>query len=216
MSNDDISRLDLPYRNLIVAGFIGVGKTTVGQALADALEIEMVDVDAEIMAREDMTIRQIRQEFGDARLRVLEADVCREASFKRQVIIVVGGGAMLDERNANRLASTGHAVCLTCEMGEALRRLHMAYQDAFRDPNTRRHLISRLRREYGIVDDNRYVQLDTTHLNVQQVVDELIHFWQNNALLTPQLARAPSHQIQEANAYLKPTRVSRPHHIQPG
>lgn len=210
MSKDSISRLDLPYENLILAGFVGVGKTTVGKAIADRLEADFVDVDEEIVRREEMSITQIRQEYGDARLKILEADVCREAAFKRQAVIIVSGAALLDQRNADLLGSTGRVVCLTCELGEALRRLHMAYESSFRDPKQRQHLISRLRREYGIVDDERYVQIDTTHLTVEQAVDELVNLWQHGEPLTADITQTPSRKIRAVEGgFPRHTEVSR-------
>ena len=139
MTDNSISRLDLPYRNLILTGFVGVGKSTAGRAIAERLEVDLMDVDEEIVRREGMSITRIRQEFGDARLKILEADVCREAAFMRQAVVVVSGAALLDQRNADLLGGTGRVVCLTCEMGEALRRLHMAYEESFRDPKQHQH-----------------------------------------------------------------------------
>jgi shikimate kinase len=209
LSKDSISRLDLPYQNLILAGFVGVGKSTVGKAIADQLEVEFVDVDEEIIQREEMSITDIRREYGDARLKILEADICREAAFKRQAVIVVSGAAMLEQRNADLLGGTGHVVCLTCEMGEALRRLHMAYEEDFRDPKQRQYLISRLRREYGIVDDDRYLQMDTTHLTIEKVVGELVHLWQHGEPLTPTVTLTPTRRLREAeDEFPKGTQVS--------
>lgn len=210
MSKDSISRLDLPYENLILAGVVGVGKSTVGAAIAALAEVDFVDVDEEITRREEMSITDIRREYGDARLKVLEADVCREAAFKRQAVIVVGGAAILDQRNADLLSGTGRVVVLTCEMGEALRRLHMSYEEAFRDPKERQYLISRLRREYGIVDDERFVQIDTTHLTTDQVVDELVHLWQHGELMTPELLQTPSRKLRDVEGdFPRTTEVSR-------
>jgi shikimate kinase len=212
LSQEPISRLDLPYQNLILTGFVGVGKTTVGKAIADKLEVDFMDVDEEIVRREGMSIRQIRQEFGDARLKILEADVCRESAFRRQAVIVVSGAALLDQRNADLLGGTGQVACLTCEMGEALRRLHMAYEETFRDPKERQHLLSRLRREYGIVDDERHVQIDTTHLTIEEVVDELVHLWQYGEPMTASVTATPSRRLRETeDSFPKRTEVSRRH-----
>lgn len=210
MSEDSVSRLDLPYENLVVAGFVGVGKSTVGRAIAEQLDVDLVDVDEEIVQREGMSITRIRQEYGDARLRMVEGDLCREAALRRQSVVVVSGAALLDQRNADLLGDTGRVVCLTCELGEALRRLHMAYEDSFRDADERRHLISRLRREYGIVDDPRYLQFNTTHLDVEQVVAELVHLWQHGEPLTPALTLTPTHKLKTVDGpFPRRTEVSK-------
>ena len=50
--SSDFSSLDLPYTNLILVGFVGVGKTTLGMYIAEQLGVDFVDVDDEIEARE--------------------------------------------------------------------------------------------------------------------------------------------------------------------
>ena len=210
MTEDATSRLDLPYENLVIAGFVGVGKSTAGRAIADQLDVELVDVDEEIIQREGMSIRRIRQEYGDARLRMVEGDICREAALRRQAVIVVSGAALLDQRNADLLGDTGRVVCLTCELGEALRRLHMAYEEDFRDLKERQHLISRLRREYGIVDDERYLQFNTTHLGVEEVVAELVHLWEHGEPLTLDLTLTPTRKLRAADGeFPRRTEVSK-------
>jgi shikimate kinase len=175
--NSDITPLDLPYTNLILVGFVGVGKTTLGKHIAERVGVDFVDLDDEIETREEMPIGQIRQVYSEAHLRLVEHELCHEASLRRRVVIVVSGAAMLDERNYDLLSQTGQIVCLVCELGEALRRLHMADEERFRDVKRRGYLIGQLRRESPIVEDKRLLQLDTTHLTVEYATEALLHLW---------------------------------------
>src|SRR5688572_15180674 len=128
MSDTDTSpysRLDLPYRNLILTGFLGVGKSTIGRHIVQQLGVEFFDVSEEIELRELMSIAKVRELYGDSRLRTLEHDLCRQAALMRRAVIIVPGAALLDERNYDRLVESGIVVCLTCELGEALRRMHL-------------------------------------------------------------------------------------------
>ena len=174
---EHLSRLDLPYKNLVLTGFVGVGKTTVGRAVARQLSVEFLDVDEEIELRELMSISKIRELYGDSRLRALEHALCRQAALMRRAVIVTPGAALLDSRNYTLLEETGQVVCLVCELGEALRRLHLASEQHYRDPTIRRRTLSRLRREYAIVNDPRVLQLDTTHLPIEQEIELLIRLW---------------------------------------
>jgi shikimate kinase len=171
------SRLDLPYKNLVLTGFLGVGKTTIGRQIVRELGVEFFDVDEEIELRELMSISKIRELYGDSRLRSLERDMCSRAALMRRAVIVVPGAAMLDARNYEALTDTGMVVVLTCELGEALRRLHLASDQHYRDPTIRRRMLSRLRREREVVYDPRLLQLDTTHLTVEEESRLLIRFW---------------------------------------
>lgn len=171
------SRLDLPYKNLVLTGFLGVGKSTIGQHIVQRLGVEFLDVSDEIEERELLSIAKIRELYGDSRLRTLEHDLCRQAALMRRAVIIVPGAALLDERNYDRLVESGIIVCLTCELGEALRRMHLASEQHYRDLTIRRRMLSRLRREREIVNDPRFLQLDTTHLTVAQESDMLIKLW---------------------------------------
>jgi shikimate kinase len=174
---DSVSRLDLPYHNLVLTGFLGVGKTTIGRYLVRRLAVDFFDVDEEIELRELMSIAKIRELYGDTRLCKLEHEMCRHAALMRRSVIVAPGAALLDIRNYQLLTETGLVVCLTCELGEALRRLHLSSEQHYRDATIRHRMLSRLRREHAVVNDPRLLQLDTTHLTIEEETDMLIRLW---------------------------------------
>lgn len=179
MSTDPetISRLKLSFKNLVITGFLGVGKTTIGRQIARRLGVGFLDIDEEIELRELMSISKLRELYGVSRLRALEHDYCRQGALMRRAVIVAPGAALLDKRNFDLLNDTGMVVVLTCELGEALRRLHLANSQQFRDATLRHRMISRLRREYEIINIPQLPQLDTTELTIEQEVDLLINFW---------------------------------------
>ncbi len=191
-----ISRLDLPYKNLVLTGFLGVGKSTVGRQIARRLSLNYFDVDEEIELREVMSIAKIRELYGDSHLRGIEYDLCRQAALMRQAVIVVAGAAMLDERNFIPLTETGQVVVLACELGEALRRLHLSSEQHYRDKTIRRRMLSRLRRELGVVNDARLLQLDTTHLTVDEECDLLIRLWLTGKPDSPLFRYGPPPRVE--------------------
>lgn len=176
-----VSRLELPYRNLVITGFLGVGKSTIGRHLARQLSVELLDVDEEIELRELMSIAKVRELYGESRLKTLEHEFCRQAALMRRAVIVTSGAALLDIRNFNALHDTGEIVVLTCELGEALRRLHMSNSELFRDTTIRGRMMSRLRRERTIIDREDLLQLDTTHLTIEEEAELLIKLWATGA-----------------------------------
>jgi shikimate kinase len=190
-----IPRLDLPYSNLVLTGFLGVGKTTVGRHIAQELGIDFLDIDDEIELRELMSIGKIRELYGDSRLRTLEHDLCRQAALMRRAVVVVPGAAMLEPRNFNLLTETGQVVVLTCELGEALRRLHLASEQHYRDHTIRRRMLSRLRREIGVVSETRLLQLDTTHLSIEEEAEMLVDLWLTGSPKSDLFRYGPAPQI---------------------
>jgi shikimate kinase len=172
-----ITRVNLPFENLLLTGFLGVGKTTIGRAVAKRLGVDLYDLDEEIEVRELMSIAKLREQYGDSRLKSIEYDLCRQAALMRRTVLIIPGAALLEPRSYGPLTEVSRVVCLTCELGEALRRLHIGSEQQYRDAVIRRRMLSRLRREYDVVRDPNILQIDTTHLTTDEEVGLLVTFW---------------------------------------
>src|SRR5262249_18224236 len=105
-----------PYHNLILTGYMGVGKVAVGRAIARQLGVVFVDLDTELHLREGIPGDEIRQLFGESRLRALENELCGELSLRRSSVLSIGGVTLLDEDNYKRLSNSGPILVLTCSL----------------------------------------------------------------------------------------------------
>jgi Shikimate kinase len=90
-------------RNIVLFGFMGCGKSTVGAELAANTGRELVDTDALIEQSEGMSISEIFRLRGEAYFRDLEHDVCLGLSERQRLIISAGGGALTFRRNIDAL-----------------------------------------------------------------------------------------------------------------
>jgi shikimate kinase len=97
----DTTSLPLVPRRIVLTGFMGAGKSTVGRLLAAELGWEFVDVDQRIEARTGMTIADIFATEGEAIFRRKESTEIARALGREHVVIALGGGA--PEILANRL-----------------------------------------------------------------------------------------------------------------
>jgi len=85
-------------KNIVLTGFMGAGKTKVGQILARRLGRELVDTDEEIERRQGMTIQEIFRKMGEAAFRQIERECVTELCAKaRRKVISLGGGAFMQE-----------------------------------------------------------------------------------------------------------------------
>lgn len=110
--------ITLPRRsskNIILTGFMGVGKSTIGRLVATELERQFVDMDMLIEGREGRSISQIFSESSEPYFRQLEAVLCRELSKQQELVIATGGGALVVEQNLWVMSRTGLVICLDCE-----------------------------------------------------------------------------------------------------
>lgn len=99
---------------VVLLGYRGSGKTSVGRELALRLGIECVDTDDLIVLRAGMTIREIFERRGEPHFRDLEAGVLDDAlRWLGDRVIATGGGIVLRERNRSLLERSGaHRVYL--------------------------------------------------------------------------------------------------------
>ncbi|MBR1482085.1 MAG: shikimate kinase [Ruminococcus sp.] len=85
--------------NIVLCGFMGCGKSTVGRNLARKTGRHFVDMDAYIEQKAGCTVKEIFAARGEDGFRELEHEVCRELAEKNNLIIAAGGGALTFERN---------------------------------------------------------------------------------------------------------------------
>lgn len=94
-------------KNLILCGFMGSGKTTVGKMLARYLSRPFVDMDEHIALRSGRTVVELFEERGESGFRELEHEACLALGGIGGQIIAAGGGALLFERNVRTLKKNG-------------------------------------------------------------------------------------------------------------
>lgn len=102
----------LGEENLWLVGMPGVGKTTVGGLLGEALGRPFVDLDAEIERIAGMSIPEIFAAKGEAGFREIEAQAAINASRGRGTVIATGGGTVLRDANRRAMRDTGTVVWL--------------------------------------------------------------------------------------------------------
>lgn len=102
--------------NLILIGYRGTGKSTVGKVLAKRLNRELISTDKEIVKRAGRSIPEIVQEKGWEYFRNLESDICRDLAGRDNLVIDTGGGAILRQGNVDALKRNGTLFWLTASV----------------------------------------------------------------------------------------------------
>ncbi len=168
-----------PSPNLILTGFMGTGKTTVGRAVAEQLGRPFVDMDQVIEERAGRSIADIFAHEGEAAFRAIEAELCRELADQGDLVIATGGGALVDIDNRQVLASTGLVICLTADVETILGRLEDVTDRPLLDAPDRRARVGALlearRAAYGTLP----YHVDTTGLTTTQVTERVLALWRH-------------------------------------
>lgn len=113
-------------RHIYLVGFMGSGKSTVGQALARELGRVCLDLDELIEEREGMTIPEIFDRQGESRFREIETRLLLEILDLPPAVVPLGGGAFIQEYNRNLILEKGLAVWLNISVDLAWERSRQA------------------------------------------------------------------------------------------
>jgi shikimate kinase len=110
-------------RRIVLVGFMGSGKTSVGEALAALLGWSFVDLDRLIERRSGRTVLEIFRDSGEPAFREAEREAAREAVRGEACVIAAGGGAFAEPATRELLASGSRTVYLECDLDTILRRV---------------------------------------------------------------------------------------------
>jgi shikimate kinase/3-dehydroquinate synthase len=111
---------------VVLAGFMGSGKSEVGRLLAQRLGVELIDTDALIESRAGMSVVELFERHGEERFREMEVELCRELCPRGGAVISTGGGMLMNRENFRRLSAMGTVVLLECDADAAVERLRGA------------------------------------------------------------------------------------------
>ena len=109
--------------NIVLIGFMGVGKSTISDYMSRMFDMEVVEMDQLIVEREGMSISDIFERYGEEYFRNLETNLLIEMQEKKNVIISCGGGVAMRERNVAEMKKNGRVVLLTAKPETILSRV---------------------------------------------------------------------------------------------
>lgn len=109
--------------NIILSGFMGCGKTTIGKIIAQKLNLDFIDTDKLIEEREGRRIREIFDTDGEGYFRDKEHEICAELSREDNKVIATGGGALTFDRNKEVLSKNGRVIFIDVDLYTIIKRI---------------------------------------------------------------------------------------------
>lgn len=164
---------DKAARHIVITGFMGTGKTTTGQLVAQLLGRPFYDMDALIVARAGKSIPEIFAQDGEPAFRQMEHDLLVQMAHTGGDVIATGGGALVPDRNRQLMKLHTFLVCLTAlphviearlQADGAARPLAAGWRD----------LLQVRAQAYADID----YQIDTSQREPQAVAEEIVALWQ--------------------------------------
>jgi 3-dehydroquinate synthase len=165
---------------VVITGFMGTGKTEVGQALAVRLGLEFVDTDELIEHKSGLSVAEVFAKHGEAEFREMEDELCETLAHRHGVVIATGGGTLMRQRNFDRLSEAGDLVLLVTEPDTLVERLQT---DASRpllrggaqdgDNLAIRERIVTLLEQRAPTYDKIATRIDTTHATAEESAERI-------------------------------------------
>ncbi len=162
--------------NVALIGFMGTGKTAVGEALAKKLNRKFVELDSLIERKAGKSIPEIFQQDGEIAFRELEIEVTKEIAKEKYMVIACGGGIVLNKINIDRLREEAIIVYLTASPRAILKRVSSeeGQRPLLRTPNKALNIRELLRFRKPFYEGAADIKIDTSKLDIDSVVEQII------------------------------------------
>ena len=112
-------------QRVVLVGFMGSGKSTVGPLLAEMLGWDFLDLDRAIEARAARSVAEIFRQEGEPSFRLREREAALEQRDRTRLVVAAGGGALLDPATRESLRRRALLVWLRCDLDTALHRIRL-------------------------------------------------------------------------------------------
>jgi shikimate kinase len=166
--------------NIVLVGFMGTGKTAVGQNLSRILGYPLIDTDELIEEEVGIDIPEIFARFGEPFFRDVESRVVERVSKLDRYIISTGGGVVLREENLRNLRRNGVIFCLNATPEEIWERVSSERHRPLLnvpDPMGRiRELLAQRAPFYAKAD----YQIETTDRSIEEITAEILEIFRRS------------------------------------
>lgn len=163
--------------NLVLTGFMGTGKTTVGKRLAQQLNMPFADTDDEVEKVTGLTIKELFDKYGERRFRSEEAAAIRRIIRHNNQVIATGGGVVLNPENITALKENGLIFCLEARPEIIYERVKHKNTRPLLDEDKLMDTINRMLAERRDLYKNTHFTIDTSQNCVETVVEEIIQLY---------------------------------------
>jgi len=144
-------------KNIILVGFMGSGKTTIGKLLAAKLNMNFIDTDAEIEKQEGLLISEIFEKKGEGYFRQLESNFLQNCRYS-DCVIATGGGMPSYGNNMILLKKIGHVIYINTPFYLLVKRLELSemnrplFSKSLKEENFLKDLFEKRESVYNLAD----------------------------------------------------------------
>lgn len=162
--------------NIFLIGFMGAGKSTISDYLKNVLAMDVVEMDQCIVERQEMSISDIFETYGEEYFRELETNLLIEMQSRSNVVVSCGGGVPMREHNVVEMKKNGRVVLLTAKPETILERVKDNHDRPLLENNKNvsfiADLLEKRRAKYEAAAD---IVVETDGKSELEICEEMIH-----------------------------------------
>ena len=163
-------------KNIVLIGFMGVGKTTTGQLISEKLSVAFFDTDKIIEQTTDMSVSELFEKLGEKEFRKYETEVVNLLSNTEGCVISCGGGIVLNKKNIDLLSKNGIIIYLKASIDTIVKRISSDKTRpiiaAMENPKKEIELLFNKRKNFY---ENNNFSLDVDSLTPDEISDKIIN-----------------------------------------
>lgn len=187
--------------NIILIGFMGCGKSSVGKRLAKQLSFQFLDTDKRIEQKEEKKISAIFAEEGEAYFRKLETETIKEFLEKTEkTVISTGGGLPLKEENGKLLQQLGFVVYLDVAKETVLQRLAKdTSRPLLQGPDKEKKVDELLEFRRPIYEYTAHITINTNGRSFEEIIDDIVRNYEIMMTREKEKKEIENHEIKREN-----------------
>lgn len=156
---------------IYLTGFMGAGKTTIGEELAKQLQLPVIDTDQQIEKKLNKSIREIFEQHGEQYFRNQETRILKELPTT-DTIITTGGGIVINSDNREWMKNNGQVVLLNADLDTIYERVHKDPNRPIASKKNKAELIELYQSRVEFYKDCTFI-VETAHKNIDEIVNEI-------------------------------------------
>ncbi|MFZ4116738.1 MAG: shikimate kinase [Chthoniobacterales bacterium] len=161
--------------NIILIGFMGAGKSSIGKRLAKKFKYTYIDTDQRVVEKIKMSIRTFIETEGEQQFRLIESEVLKNLLGGKNLVLATGGGIILDPKNREVLRQLGTIIWLHASTDTLFERARRQSSRPLLEVENPRHTFNQLlSQRLPIYETLSPIKIDTTHLSYEQTIELIV------------------------------------------
>ena len=162
------------FRNLVLVGFMGSGKSSVGRLLSSLTGFALVDTDTLVAQEAGQSIPVIFKQHGEEHFRALETKMLQSLVGRIGLIVATGGGIITIEANRQLLPQIGPVVWLDASPEHLYQRVKHSKRPLLQTTDRRRTVEELYRAREPLYREAATIRIDSSHLTHRQTAEAVL------------------------------------------